>query len=147
MQAIGPAPPKTRRRAQVGVTALGAFALFLLLNFWPGWQSMPFLNSGMVLTIGSIDVTLIVIILSNIFYQLSDSPGVHATVHVILAAVTWFLFVRLMRTFPFNLPAGGPWPGVVHGLIIAGAVIAFCAFWVTIWQMIGLNYNAARHGH
>jgi hypothetical protein len=146
MQAIGPAPPTTRRRVRVGLTALGAFGLFLVLNVWPGWQALPVLNTGMVLTIGSIDVALVAIVLCNAFYELSDAPGVRATVHLVIAATTMFTFTRLMRTMPFNLP-GGPWPGVIHWVLVAGAVGSFCMIWVSIWAMVGLNYNAARNGH
>lgn len=146
MQAIGPAPPSTRRRIRVGITGIVAFALLILLNFFPGWRAMPFLNDGMVLAIGMVDLVLAVIIICNVIYQLSNSPGVHAGVHLVMAVAMIPFFITLMRTFPFVLPAG-PWTRIVHDLLNFGALASFCAFWVVIWQMIGLNYNAARHGH
>jgi hypothetical protein len=146
MQAIGPAPPSTRRRIRVGVTGIVAFALLVLLNFFPGWQAMPFLTDGMGMAIGMIDLVLAVVIISNVIYQLSDSPGVHAGVHLVIAVALIPFFITLMRTFPFALSAS-PWPRIVHDLLNVGALAAFCAIWVVIWQMVGLNYNAARHGH
>ncbi len=146
MQAIGPAPPSTRRRIRVGDTGIVAVALLILLNFFPGWRAMPFLTDGMVLAIGMVDLVLAVIIICNVIYQLSDSPAVHAGVHLVMAVALMPFFITLMRTFPFAL-SGSLWPRIVQDLLNVGAIAAFCAFWVFIWQMIGLNYNAARHGH
>jgi hypothetical protein len=147
MQAIGPAPPTTGRRFRVGTTSIVAFALLIILNFFPGWRAIPFLNNGMVLIIGSLDFVLAVIILCNVIYQLSDSPGVHVGVHTIMVVALIFGLTRLIRTMPFNFASNSPWPGAVHLLLIGAAVVAWCAFWVFIWQMIGLNYKASLRGH
>lgn len=142
MQAIGPTTRESLspRRLTYGVVAAVAFGLFLVLNFWPGWQAMPFLTNGMVLTIGSIDLVLWAIIAFHVAYFFSDRPGLHVFAHLVIAFLAMFAFTRLLRTMPFAL-ASGVWPGVVHWLLVLGAVVAFLVIPATWWQMIGLGYE------
>jgi hypothetical protein len=131
--------PSSRRRILCGVTALVAFGVFLVLNFWPGWSSIPFLTDGMRLTVGLVDLALWGIIAFNVAFLFSDARGLHLTAHLIIAMLAMLAFTELIRDFPFTL--SGVWVGVVHWILILGVVLSFLTIPATWWQMVFQGYE------
>ncbi len=150
MQAIGQVPrtPSSRRRVICGVTALVAFAVFLILNFYPAWSSLPFLTGSMTFSIGSVDFALWSIIAFNVAFLFADNPGLHLFAHLIIAAFVMLALTRLIRDFPFAL--SGVWVDVVHWILILGVVVAFLVIPATWWGMVTQGYEGPgehrRHG-
>ncbi|MDN5795756.1 MAG: hypothetical protein L0H79_08390 [Intrasporangium sp.] len=155
MQALEHAPraPSSRRRLISGITALVAFGLFLILNFWPAWSSLPFLTSSMTYSIGAVDLALWSVIAFNVAFLFADAPALRLTAHLVIAMFTMFALTRLLRDFPFAL-SSGVWAGVVHWILILGVVVAFLAIPVTWWHMVTQGYEGPgaprrhrRHRH
>lgn len=142
-----------------GITALVAFAVFLILNFWPAWSSLPFFTGLMVYSIGPVDFALWSIIAFNVAFLFWDAEGLRLFAHLIIAMFLMFAFTRLIRDFPF--PLTGVWAGVVHWILVLGAVVSFLVIPATWWAMVGQGYEEPggrkhrlhlparphRHGH
>ncbi|EWT04791.1 hypothetical protein N864_01535 [Intrasporangium chromatireducens Q5-1] len=141
MQALeqGPPPPPRPRRVSYGVIALVAFGVFLVLNFWPGWEALPIFTDRMTYTLGAVDFALWAVIAFNVAFLFSDARGLHLTAHLIIAMMSMFALTRLMRDFPF--PLTGIWAGVVHWILVLGTVLSFLVIPATWWGMVTQGYD------
>ncbi|WP_347351007.1 hypothetical protein [Intrasporangium sp.] len=150
MQALEQAPraPSSRRRLISGITALVAFGLFLILNFWPAWSSLPFLTSSMTYSLGAVDFVLWAVIAFNVAFLFADTRGLRLTAHLVIAMFAMLAFTRLIRDFPFAL-SDGAWASVVQGILVLGALVSFVVIPVTWWGMVTQGYEGpgAPHRH
>ena len=122
-----------------GITALVAFGAFLVLNFWPGWEALPFFTPQMEVNIGMVDMALWAIIVFNVAFLFADTRGLRLTGHLIMAGVLLLAFTTLLQDFPF--PLTGIWAAVVHWILVLGAVGSFLTIPATWWGMVTQGYE------
>ena len=122
--------PSTRTQRRVGY-AVGALVNALVLvavNWWPGWDAVPFLTDDTRLVLGWVNASIVVGLLANLLYAVSDPPRVRAGGDLVQNLVGLAAMVRLWQVFPVHFAAGGfDWELVARvflGLGIAGASIA-----------------------
>lgn len=123
-----------------GVTALIAFGLFLVLNFWPGWSAMPIFSQEMRMNIGMVDMALWSLIVFNVAFLFADTKGLRLTGHLIIAMAMLLAFTTLLQDFPFALSAG-LWSNVVHWVLVLGVVVSFLTIPATWWGMVAQSWE------
>ncbi len=125
-----------RRHSPVGWRAVGYAAavafnalLLLLINGWPGWQSLSFLTPQADSVVGLVNTSLVFGILLNLCYLVSDPEWLKGLGDAVSAAFATAILVALIRTWPFILPNEGVEVGLRIGLIFAavGSAIAVIA--------------------
>lgn len=122
--------PATRTQRRVGYT-VGAVVNALVLvavNWWPGWDAVPFLTADTRLVLGWVNASIVVGLLANLLYAVSDPPRVRAGGDLVQNLVGLAAMVRLWQVFPVHFAPGGfDWELVARvflGIGIGGASIA-----------------------
>ena len=119
---------RTERRAGYVAGAVVNVLLLVAVNGWPGWDVLPFLTGDFRLVLGWVNASLVVGVLANLLYAVSDPPRLRAAGDVVQNLVGLVAMVRLWQVFPVHFDAGGfDWDLVARvflGIGIAGASIA-----------------------
>jgi hypothetical protein len=111
--------------------AVGAVVNALVLvavNWWPGWDAVPFLTADTRLVLGWVNASIVVGLLANLMYAVSDPPWLRALGDGVQNVVGLVAMVRLWQVFPVHFAPGGfDWELVARvflGIGIVGASIA-----------------------
>ena len=122
--------PASRGQRRVGYTA-GAVVnalVWVAVNWWPGWDAVPFLTADTRLVLGWVNASILVGLLANLVYAVSDPPALRALGDGVQNVVGLVAMVRLWQVFPVHFgPGGFDWELVARvflGIGIVGASIA-----------------------
>jgi hypothetical protein len=101
------APPKPRqsiglRRFGYVVAIAVNVALIFVVNEWPGWATVSFLTPETETVIPIINASLVIAIVVNAVYLISDPRWLRAMGDAVTAAVSFFVILVVMRVFPFD---------------------------------------------
>ena len=121
-------PARTQRRVGYVVGALVNALLLGAVNGWPGWDALPFLTDDFRLVLGWVNASIVVGLLANLVYAVSDPPWLRAVGDGVQNIVGLVAMVRLWQVFPVLVAPGGfDWELVARvflGIGIVGASIA-----------------------
>lgn len=118
--------PTAGRAVGYAFAALANIFLLFLINVWPGWQDFGFLTAAAGELLPLVNVSLIVGMLFNAFYLISDPTWLRGLGDAVGAALSLVILLLLLAEWPFTLPNEGVEIGLRIGLII-GAFGAFVA--------------------
>jgi hypothetical protein len=76
--------------------------LLFVVNVRPGWQAVPFLTDDVRLVLGLVNASIVVGLLANALYVVSDPPWVKALGDVAQNVVGVAAMVRIWQVFPLD---------------------------------------------
>ena len=115
-------PLAARRVGYVAVSAFTAWAL-LAINIWPGWEVLPFLTADTDRVLALFNLSLVVGLLVNIAYIVSDSAWVRSLGELITATVGLAAFARIWEVFPFDFRGDSfDWALLVRTVLVVAIV-------------------------
>lgn len=121
-------PSRTQRRVGYVVGAFVNALVLVAVNWWPGWDALPFLTDDFRLVLGWVNASIVVGLLANLLYAVADPPRVRAGGDLVQNLVGLAAMVRLWQVFPVHFAPGGfDWELVARvflGIGIVGASIA-----------------------
>lgn len=122
---------ETRHRPSAGVRRLGYgiavginAALLVVLNGWPGWQTIPFLTSSTGQVIWLVNFSLAAGIAANLVYMVKDTSLVKSLGDLTTTAIALAATIRIWQVFPFDLSSG--WSTAVRVLLVV-TIVGACA--------------------
>jgi hypothetical protein len=118
------------------IAVLVNVAGFVLLNLWPGWQTIPFLTGDTPSVLAFVDAALVVGIAANLV-QLLGSPGwPTAAGSLVTTAMSLAAMVRVLQVFPFDV--SDPWPAILRAVLIfaiVGATLGILALVASLMRL------------
>ncbi|GAB3447389.1 hypothetical protein GCM10027517_31120 [Phycicoccus ginsengisoli] len=131
--------PPTRGQRRVGY-AVGAVVNALMLvavNWWPGWDAVPFLTADTRLVLGWVNASIVVGLVANLVYAVSDPPWLRALGDGVQNVVGLVAMVRLWQVFPVHFAPGGfDWELVARVFLGIGIVGASIAILVALVRLV-----------
>lgn len=76
--------------------------LIFLINEWPGWASVPFLTSETETVIPIMNAALVISIVVNAVYLISDPRWLRAIGEAVTSAISFIVILVVLRVFPFD---------------------------------------------
>ncbi|ALO67298.1 hypothetical protein AS189_13290 [Arthrobacter alpinus] len=165
-EAARPSPPwqgKARRdaagrRGGYISAVLAAVVFFWLTNIWPGWQSLPFLDSATPKVLGIFNASLLVSAVVNLANAAVDRTWFRALGEIATSSIGIAVFARIWTVFPFDFGGSSfDWELVVRiALILAsvGCAISILVKVVTLFRLAlgtapanGRGRTRNRSGH
>jgi len=116
-----------------GIAFTGVF--LYLINVWPGWQAVPFLDADVDQIIGLVNFSLVLGIVFNLVYLVYDPQWLKSCGDLVNAAIGLVVLVWSWNTFPFTFGEDSAWTlitRVLLALFIPVAGIACIVSLVTI---------------
>lgn len=117
-------PRRRRQRDFIGAHAFGAvcFAVLLVLvNVWPGWQSLPVLTDDVGSLLWLVNLSLGLSLFTQLAYLVDENPRLRALARYVIAVIDMVLCAQLLVVFPFDLAQVDPaWSSAVRIVLWAG---------------------------
>ena len=110
---------RTARRLGYGISAAVNLVIAWVVNVWPGWEAVPFLDDATTEVLPLVNLSLLIGFVTNVVYMVADPPWLRALGHVLTAAVSVAVLVRTLRVFPFDFGASAStWEPITRGVLI-----------------------------
>jgi hypothetical protein len=136
----GPASPAARRFGYLIAIAINALIWYLLFVA-PGWAAVPFLTGAAREVLALVGASLIVGMVANIAYLISDDwPRVLG--EPITTAVGVAAMIRIWQVFPFDFGASSSSPLIARWLL--GLAIAFTIVALIVQVVVIVRRAAGR---
>jgi len=90
------------RRGRYVAAALGTIIVLWLVNVWPGWQAVPFLDSAASQVLGLFNASMLISLAVNLANVAVDGPWVRAAGKILTACAALAVFTRLWTAYPFD---------------------------------------------
>jgi hypothetical protein len=74
----------------------------VLVNVWPGWESVPFLTSDTTEVLGLVNASLFAGIVANLAYLVDDAPWLVALGGVVTTGIGLAALIRIIQVFPVD---------------------------------------------
>lgn len=114
-------PSPAARRLGYTIGLLVNAAMLFLINVSPGWKVLPFLTDDFRLVLGLVNASIVVGLVSNAFYIVSDPPWVKALGDLAQTIVGVVAMVRLWQVFPLDFgDSTFPWDVLARWLLAVG---------------------------
>ncbi len=134
MATTAPVPTRsTSRRVGAGGGLVVNLLLIVLVNWWPGWDAVPFLTPAFADVLPWVNASLVVAVVVNLFVAARGSRAAKAAGDAVTSAVGFAVLVRMWQVFPFDVSDG--WRLLIRVLLavsVFGCVVAFVAAVVTL---------------
>jgi hypothetical protein len=120
-----------QRRFGYAVAVLVNAAMLYAVNVWPRWDILPFLTDDTKQLIPWVNTSILVSLVANLVYMMSDQVWLKASGDIATAAVGVVVLVWFWQVFPFDFgDATFDWAlltRIVLGVGIAGSAIGILA--------------------
>jgi hypothetical protein len=148
--------PATRRFGYM-VSALVNAALLVLVNVWPGWETVPFLTDDTAAVVGIVNASILAGIAVNLALLVADPGWFKALGDLVTTGVGLAAVVRVWQVFPFDFGSSPvPWDTVTRVFLVIGIVgstiglvVAFVRLVTSVVQIdassIGVDSAEADH--
>lgn len=139
---------RPRQRPSIGMRRFGYVvaiavnvALIFVINEWPGWATVSFLTSETETIIPIVNASLVIAIVVNAVYLISDPRWLRAMGDAVTAAVSFFVILVVLRVFPFDFTDYSfDWAMLVQVLLVVGMIgslVGVIANLVTFTREVG----------
>jgi len=91
----------TRRIGYISGALAGVIGL-LLVNVWPGWDSVPFLTSETTEVLGLVNASFVAGIVANVVYLMNDAPWLVALGGVVTTGIGLVALIGIIQVFPVD---------------------------------------------
>lgn len=95
-------PSAATRRLGYGFGIVAGIVGLILVNVWPGWESVPFLTADTAEVLGLVNATLVAGIVANIAYLVHESPWLVALGSVVTTGIGLAALIRIVQVFPVD---------------------------------------------
>lgn len=95
-------PSAAARRTGYAIAALVNAALLYLVNVWPGWDVVPFLDEDTTQVLGWVNASIVAGIASNLVYLFNDSRWVRSLGDIVTMGVGLAALMSIWQVFPFD---------------------------------------------
>ncbi len=133
------------RRFGYGVAVAVNAVLLLAINWWPGWQAVPFLTPDTELVIGFVNASVIASLLVNVVYLVRDDRPVRSAGDLVTVIVGLVALLRVWQVFPFDFGAATfDWALVFHillGVAIVGSAIGILVSAIRLAGSVGHRHH------
>ena len=99
--------------------------MLVLVNGWPGWESVPFLTDRTVLVIGAVNAAIVARAIADLVNLVVDRPRPRALGDVVSIGFGFAALVQMWQVFPLDV-IGTAWEVVARVLLavgLAGSII------------------------
>ncbi|MGA7205394.1 MAG: hypothetical protein WBX27_12280 [Specibacter sp.] len=138
----------TAHKGRYGAAMFGGIMVFWLVNVWPGWQAVPFLDAATSQVLGIFNASLLVSVAVNLANVTADGVWVRATGEIVTSCAGVAVFARLWTVYPFDFGQSGfDWNTVVRIALVlacAGCLISILAQFATLFRL-ALGMTPGRH--
>jgi hypothetical protein len=116
-------PTVAARRSGYLVAGLVNAAVLYATNAWPGWEEVPFLTDDTRSVLPLVNASIIVGLVANLLYLISDPRWLKALGDILTTAVGVVAMVRIWQIFPFDFgDSSFDWTLLVHTALAVGIV-------------------------
>jgi hypothetical protein len=95
-------PSAAARRTGYTIAVLVNATLLYLVNVWPGWDAVPFLDEDTPQVLGWVNASIVAGIAANLVYLFDDSRWVRALGDVVTMGVGLAALMSIWQVFPFD---------------------------------------------
>lgn len=95
-------PSLASRRLGYTVGLVVNAGLLFAINEWPGWTAVPFLTGDTPRVLGLVNASIVVALVANALYVMSDPAWFKALGDIIQNVVGIAALVRIWQVFPFD---------------------------------------------
>ncbi|NYE18979.1 hypothetical protein [Microbacterium immunditiarum] len=132
------------RRIGYSVAVVVNAILLTLVNWWPGWEALPFVTRAAASVVVFLNAALVVGVLVNLANLVFDLRWVRALGEIITSTVSLVFLTQLWGVFPFAFETSPiDWATVarvVTGFAILGCVVGIVVQSVLLARiLLGLN--------
>lgn len=114
--------PTARRFGYLVAIAVNAVILYAA-NVRPGWDAVPFLTSDTEQVLGLVNASIVVSIVANVVYLVSDPRWLKALGDVATTAVGLAALVQIRAVFPFAFTHGRIDWDLVANVVLVVAIV------------------------
>lgn len=136
-----PRPSIGMRRFGYAVAIAVNVALIFVINEWPGWATVSFLTSETETVIPIVNASLVIAIVVNAVYLISDPRWLRAMGDAVTAAVSFFVILVVLRVFPFDFADYSfDWAMLAQVMLVVGLIgslVGVIANLVTFTREVG----------
>lgn len=133
-------PSVATRRLGYGFGIVAGIVGLVLVNVWPGWESVPFLTSDTTEVLWLVNASLVAGIVANLAYLMHDAPWLVALGGVVATGIGLAALIRIVQVFPVDF---GDWDfdgtalvRIVLIVAIVGSVIGIVVQFVALLRSL-----------
>ncbi|HEY7596142.1 MAG TPA: hypothetical protein VH969_23565 [Actinophytocola sp.] len=131
-----PKPVTVRRTGYVFGAGVNA-AMLVLVNIWPGWAAVPFLNGDTPKVLLLVNLTIAAGLLTNLVLLFGDPPRLVALGGLLTSALGFAGLLRIWQVFPFDFgDADVDWALIFRIVLVVGIVGTCIGFGVQVATLI-----------
>ena len=115
--------PGTPSRQGYVIAVLVNAGMLVAVNWWPGWEAVPFLSQDMGLVLGIVNLSIVVNLAANLVYLVNSRSWLKALGDLTTLGVGTAALVRIWQVFPFAFTSSSlDWTLVVRSVLVLGIV-------------------------
>jgi hypothetical protein len=134
-------PAAAARRLGYGLGIVAGIAGLVLVNVWPGWESVTFLTSDTTEVLGLVNASLFAGVVANLAYLVHDEPWLVALGGVVTTCIGLVALIRIVQVFPVDF-SGWDFDGTALVRILLILAIAGSAIGIVV-QLVALVRSLA----
>ncbi len=141
-------PSRAARRGGYVAGIIIGTALLVVLNAWPGWQSLPFLTSDTSQVLWLVNLAIAAGLAANIGYLFYDPPWLRSLGDLVTTSIGLAAAIRVWQVFPFDFGSAAAWATVLRVLLILAIVGSCIGILVNLVLLVRqLAGHTGRAGH
>ncbi|HEX6335329.1 MAG TPA: hypothetical protein VFZ85_00085 [Jiangellaceae bacterium] len=133
-------PSSATRRLGYGFGIVAGIVGLVLVNVWPGWESVPFLTSDTTEVLWLVNASLVAGIVANLAYLMHDAPWLVALGGVVTTGIGLAALIRIIQVFPVDFSDwdfdGTALVRILLIVAIVGSVIGIVAQFVALLRSL-----------
>lgn len=133
-------PSSATRRLGYGFGIVAGIVGLVLVNVWPGWESVPFLTSDTTEVLWLVNTSLVAGIVANLAYLMHDARWLVALGGVVTTGIGLAALIRIIQVFPVDFSDwdfdGTALVRILLIVAIVGSVIGIVAQFVALLRSL-----------
>jgi hypothetical protein len=134
-------PSAATRRLGYGFGIVAGIVGLILVNVWPGWESVPFLTSETTEVLLLVNAALVAGIAADLVYLVHDAPWLVALGGVVTTGIGLAALIRIAQVFPVDF-SGWDFDGTALVRILLILAIVGAAIGIIV-QLVALVKSLA----
>ena len=105
------------------IAVLVNVGILVAVNWWPGWEVVPFLSQDMSLVLGIVNLSIVVNLTANLTYLAYSRSWLKALGDLVTLGVGTAALVRIWQVFPFAFSSSTlDWTLAVRSVLVLGII-------------------------